>query len=77
MFPSGISSMDLVDPMLRNLCFPMFMGALVVGGSWLRSKFNVLTREKGFAGLECIQLNLYTGNMGVTLQSTMSSDVSM
>ncbi|GLJ48004.1 hypothetical protein SUGI_1013810 [Cryptomeria japonica] len=77
MFPYDTSSMDLVDPMLRNLNLPVFMGGPAVGGAGFGSRFHVLTREKGVAGFECILPGLYVGNMGVTLQSAMNSDVAM
>ncbi|GLJ48003.1 hypothetical protein SUGI_1013740 [Cryptomeria japonica] len=77
MFPYDISSMDLVDPMLRNLRLPAFMGGPAMGGLGFGSKFHVLTREKGVAGFESILPGLYVGNIGVALQSAMSSDVAM
>ncbi|XP_059067987.1 uncharacterized protein LOC131858698 [Cryptomeria japonica] len=77
MFPYDTSSMDIVDPMLRNLNLPVFMGGPAVGGAGFGSRFHVLTREKGVAGFECIMPGLYVGNMGVTLQSAMNSDFAM
>ncbi|XP_059069676.1 uncharacterized protein LOC131859664 [Cryptomeria japonica] len=77
MFPYDTSSMDIVDPMLRNLNLPVFMGGPAVGGPGFGSRFHVLTRQKGVAGFECILPGLHVGNMGVTVQSAMRSDVAM